>query len=218
MLASDATLRISEIFFSLQGESSLAGLPTVFIRLTGCPLRCVYCDTAYAFQGGELQTISAILSGLEKYEVEHVCVTGGEPLAQSECKALLRQLCDQGYQVSLETSGAMSVADVDPRVRKIVDMKTPSSGELKKNDYDNLALLGELDEVKFVVNGREDFDWAVRLTSDHALHRTMGSVLISPVYGEQDVQQLADWVLQSALPLRFQMQLHKIIWGDVPGV
>ena len=209
-------LRITEIFYSLQGESSTVGLPTVFVRLTGCPLRCQYCDTAYAFHGGKKWTQEAILAEVAHYQAKHVTVSGGEPLAQPGCLALLTALCDAGYIVSLETSGAMDVAPVDSRVVKILDIKTPDSKECHRNLLSNLQYLNPQDEVKFVICSREDFDWSLQFVHEHQLADS--NVLFSPSYHEVLPQALADWILEARAPVRFQLQLHKIIWGDKPGV
>jgi 7-carboxy-7-deazaguanine synthase len=209
-------LRLTEIFLSLQGESRSVGWPTVFVRLTGCPLRCGYCDTAYAFHGGEWWDIPAILAEVARHGVRHVCVTGGEPLAQKRCIALLAALCDAGYEVSLETSGALDVSTVDPRVSRVVDLKTPGSGELARNLLDNLPLLGARDQVKFVICDRTDYEWARGMLAEHALV-ARSEVLFSPSYGQLDATQLADWILEDRLPVRFQMQLHKQLWGDARG-
>lgn len=209
-------LRISEIFLSLQGESTSVGLPTVFVRLTGCPLRCQYCDTEYAFRGGETMAASAVVAKVAEYQVRHVTVTGGEPLAQPACLILLKQLCDAGYQVSLETSGALDVRQVDSRVMKVLDLKTPGSGEVDKNRFQNLDYLTPRDQVKFVICNREDYDWACHILDEHRLSGRC-EVLFSPCFGQQDATRLADWILQDRLPVRFQLQLHKILWGDEPG-
>ena len=209
-------LRITEVFYSLQGETSTVGLPTVFVRLTGCPLRCQYCDTAYAFQGGELRALEAIMADVSAYGARYVTVTGGEPLAQPLCLTLLTQLCDAGFTVSLETSGAMDVSGVDPRVVKILDLKTPGSQEMLKNRMDNLQHLTAQDQVKFVICDREDYDWAKRLSLQHDLFEQY-EVLFSPSYGQVEGATLADWMLADRLPARFQVQLHKILWGDAPG-
>ena len=211
-----ARLRITEIFLSLQGESSSVGRPTVFVRLTGCPLRCGYCDTDYAFQGGEWMTLAAILEQVGSYQVPNVTVTGGEPLAQKACLALLQRLCDAGYRVSLETSGALDIAAVDPRVSRVMDLKTPGSGEVERNRYANLELLGPRDELKFVICNRADYDWAVEQLATHDL-ASRCEVLFSPSYGQQDPAELADWILQDRLPVRFQLQLHKLLWGNEAG-
>jgi 7-carboxy-7-deazaguanine synthase len=207
-------LRITEVFHSLQGESSLAGLPTVFVRLTGCPLRCQYCDTTYAFQGGEWQTLPQILERVAAFGARYVCVTGGEPLAQKACLPLLAALCDAGYRVSLETSGAVPVTDVDPRVVRVVDVKTPGSGEEPRNQYAQLPLLGERDEIKFVICDRADYEWSlaqVRALSPRA------SVLFSPSYAQLPAPELAGWILADRAPVRFQIQLHKVLWGNERG-
>jgi len=209
------SLKITEIFHSLQGESSLAGWPTVFVRLTGCPLRCRYCDTAYAFHGGERQTLSEILSTISSYQCRHVCVTGGEPLAQPACHSLLGSLCDHGHIVSLETSGAMPVAAVDPRVIKILDIKTPASGEQQRNHWDNLMSLQPHDEIKFVICDRNDYDWARDIINQHALYEH--TVWLSPSHDQLAASDLAAWILADRLAVRMQLQLHKYIWGDVPG-
>ena len=210
-------LRITEIFCSLQGESSLVGLPTVFVRLTGCPLRCGYCDTTYAFKGGETLELDTILEQVAAFGVEHVTVTGGEPLAQTSCHAFLVALCDAGYRVSLETSGALDIADVDERVKRVMDIKTPSSGEVDRNLWSNLKLLVPYDEVKFVIGDRDDYEWSKGILSEHSLASRCG-VLFSPVYGVQEAGTLADWIVDDRLPVRFQIQLHKLLWGDRPGV
>src|ERR671912_1719761 len=209
-------LRLTEIFLSLQGESRSVGWPTVFVRLTGCPLRCTYCDTAYAFHGGEWWDIPAILDEVARHGVRHVCVTGGEPLAQKRCIGLLAALCDAGYEVSLETSGALDISAVDPRVSRVVDLKTPGSGELARNLLDNLPLLGQRDQVKFVVCDRADYEWARGMVAEHALPSRC-EVLFSPSFGQVAPGDLADWILADRLPVRFQMQLHKQLWGDARG-
>lgn len=209
-------LRIKEIFYSLQGESSKTGLPTVFIRLTGCPLRCSYCDTEYAFHGGDKLAICDILSRVENYQTPHVCVTGGEPLAQKACLTLLNQLCNHGYEVSLETSGAMDVANVDARVMKILDLKTPASGEADKNRYGNIKHLQPADQIKFVICDRADYDWARELIYSRALTERC-QVLFSPSHEQLPARQLADWILADQLSVRLQVQLHKYLWGDGPG-
>ena len=211
------SLRITEIFCSLQGESSLVGLPTVFVRLTGCPLRCGYCDTAYAFKGGESLELEIILDRVAAFGVQHVTVTGGEPLAQTSCHALLVALCDAGYRVSLETSGALDVAEVDSRVKRVMDIKTPSSGEVDRNLWSNLKLLVPVDEVKFVIGDRDDYEWSKGVVSEYSLASRCG-VLFSPVYGVLEARTLADWIVEDRLPVRFQIQLHKLLWGDRPGV
>lgn len=209
-------LRITEIFLSLQGEARDAGWPTVFVRLTGCPLRCQYCDTAYAFHGGEWWSIDAIIEQVRKQGVQHVCVTGGEPLAQKRCAILLQRLCDEGYQVSLETSGAIDIAQADPRVSRVVDIKTPDSGEVARNRWENIALLTPHDQVKFVICSRKDYEWSRDVLAEHAL-TTRCDVLFSPSKSQLDARELADWIVQDKLPVRFQMQLHKLLWNDEPG-
>lgn len=210
------TLRVTEIFLSLQGESSRVGLPTVFIRLTGCPLRCGYCDTDYAFTGGETMTLDAILVRAAELRAHYVCVTGGEPLAQKNCPALLTALCDAGYSVSLETSGALDISAVDARVARIVDIKTPASGEVEKNHWENLSALTPQDEVKFVMSDEADFVWAKQVLTEHHLAEKC-PVLFSPVHGQLEPGQLADWILRDRLPVRMQVQLHKILWGVERG-
>lgn len=209
-------LRITEIFYSLQGESATVGWPTIFIRLTGCPLRCSYCDTSYAFQGGEWWTLDEILKEVEQYQTSYVTVTGGEPLAQKSCLALLTRLSDAGYQVSLETSGALDIAQVDPRVSIVMDIKTPSSGEMEKNLWDNLSRLKHVDQVKLVIANREDYEWTVEILARYQLEQKC-TVLFSPVQDELEPQQLADWILEDQLPVRFQIQLHKYLWDNAPG-
>ena len=211
------SLRIFEIFYSLQGESSRVGLPTVFVRLTGCPLRCGYCDTEYAFHGGNTQTLDEILAQVASYQAQYVCVTGGEPLAQKGCNALLTKLCDAGYQVSLETSGAMDISQVDSRVAVIMDIKTPGSGEESKNLWTNIAHLKPKDEVKFVLVDSADYEWAKQVLVSHKLNEKC-AVLFSPVYKTLPPAGLAAWVLADRLPVRMQLQLHKILWGEKPGV
>lgn len=209
-------LRISEIFLSLQGEARDVGWPTVFIRLTGCPLRCGYCDTAYAFHGGRWQPIDAVLERVAAYGVRHVCVTGGEPLAQKRCLHLLHALCDAGYAVSLETSGALDIAAVDRRVSRVVDVKTPGSGEAARNLWSNLDHLTKHDQVKFVICSRADFEWAREIVTRYVLGERC-EVLFSPSHAEVAAHELADWIVADRLPVRFQMQLHKQLWGDAPG-
>lgn len=211
-----ATLRLTEVFLSLQGETSRAGLPTVFVRLSGCPLRCRWCDTTYSFQGGETVTLADLLRRVADYEVKTVCVTGGEPLAQRNCPALLTALCDAGYSVSLETSGALDIGGVDPRVSRIVDLKPPGSGEDARNRWENLAHLTPHDEIKFVLADRADYDWARAILRDEHLDRIC-PVLFSPVQGELPPATLAEWILADRLPVRMQVQLHKILWGNAPG-
>ncbi|MEP1469638.1 MAG: 7-carboxy-7-deazaguanine synthase QueE [Halieaceae bacterium] len=210
-------LRITEIFYSLQGEARTVGLPTVFVRLTGCPLRCVYCDTAYAFSGGEMIDIDQIANEVAAYAPRYVTVTGGEPLAQPACLTLLETLCDAGYEVSLETSGALSVAGVDPRVVKVLDLKTPASGEMQRNDYDNMALLTANDQVKFVVCDREDYEWARFKLDEYQLPGRVSDILFSPSHEQLPARELAEWILQDNLPVRLQLQLHKLLWQDEPG-
>jgi 7-carboxy-7-deazaguanine synthase len=212
----DATLRVTEIFHSIQGESSRVGLPTVFVRLTGCPLRCVWCDTEYAFSGGESMTIGEIAQRVAGFGCATVCVTGGEPLAQKNCLPLLAALCDSGHSVSLETSGALDIGGVDPRVARIVDLKAPGSGEQKKNRWENLELLTSGDELKFVLASVDDYDWAVTACRQHRLFERC-PVLFSPVQGQLDPAQLAQWIMDDRLPVRFQLQLHKVLWGSAKG-
>lgn len=211
------TLRITEIFYSIQGESRSLGLPTVFVRLTGCPLRCQYCDTAYAFSGGELMSLEYILQQVAAYKPRYVCVTGGEPLAQPNAILLLQALCDAGYKVSLETSGALDVSAVDARVSRVVDIKTPDSQEVGRNLYANLALLGQHDQVKFVICSRTDYEWARFKLDEYTLMNSVGDVLFSPSHAQLAPRQLAEWIVQDNLPVRFQMQLHKYLWNDEPG-
>lgn len=212
-----STLRITEIFHSLQGEARTVGLPTVFVRLTGCPLRCHYCDTEYAFHGGEVLGIDNILAIVQSYRPRYVCVTGGEPMAQPNCVLLLEKLCDAGYQVSLETSGAMALDKVDGRVSKVVDIKTPASGEVKKNDYRNLTLLNRHDQIKFVLCNRDDYEWARFKVDEYQLHKKVDEILFSPSYQQLAVTDLAQWILDDNLPVRMQLQLHKVIWGEEKG-
>ncbi|MDH3326600.1 MAG: 7-carboxy-7-deazaguanine synthase QueE [Gammaproteobacteria bacterium] len=209
-------LRITEIFFSLQGESVSSGLPTVFVRLTGCPLRCQYCDTAYAFQGGEWLTFSEIIKKVTDFGAAYVCVTGGEPLAQKKCKELLSLLCEQGLNVSLETSGAIPIDGIDPRVSRVMDLKTPGSGEESKNLFGNIELLTEHDQLKFVLCSREDYDWAKMILNEHDLFGRM-EILFSVSFGQLRAQDLVNWILEDNLIVRFQMQLHKLLWDDEPG-
>jgi len=209
-------LKITEIFRSLQGEGDTVGFPTVFVRLTGCPLRCHYCDTAYAFGGGEWMTLDEIVGKVRAHATRHVCVTGGEPLAQANCLPLLQQLCDAGFRVSLETSGALPVEAVDTRVARVVDVKTPDSGEAHRNLLDQLDVLGESDQVKFVICSRPDYEWSRAMVRDRALaDRTM--VLFSPSHDQVAARDLAEWILADGLPVRMQVQLHKILWGNEPG-
>ncbi len=209
-------LRITEIFYSLQGESNTVGLPTVFIRLTGCPLRCVYCDTAYAFTGGKKIAIDAVIAEAEQYRTQYITVTGGEPLAQPACLELMTKLLDKGYVVSLETSGALDVSEVDPRVVKVMDLKTPSSGELSRNLYKNIDHLTAKDQLKFVIGNDEDYDWSKSVLSEYDLPKRC-EVLFSPVMGQQNPTELAEKILKDRLPVRFQLQLHKILWDDAQG-
>lgn len=212
------SLRISEIFYSLQGEARESGLPTVFVRLTGCPLRCTYCDSEYAFYGGERMALEQILQKVESFPARYVCVTGGEPLAQPNCLPLLKALCDAGYKVSLETSGAMPVEQVDERVSRVVDLKTPASGEQHRNRMDNIQALNRRDQVKFVICDRADYDWARFTLDQYRLAERVGEVLFSPSYEQLQPRQLAEWILEDGLPVRMQLQMHKLLWGDIPGV
>jgi 7-carboxy-7-deazaguanine synthase len=209
-------LKITEIFYSLQGEADTAGIPTTFVRLTGCPLRCQYCDTAYAFHGGEWWEIDAIVARVRELGTRFVCVTGGEPLAQKACIELLQRLADEGFRVSLETSGAMSLQNVDSRIVKVVDVKTPGSGEERRNRYDELGRLSSQDLVKFVICGREDYEWSRTRMNELGLPSRC-TVLFSPSADQLPARDLADWILEDRLPVRFQMQLHKTLWGNTPG-
>ena len=213
---SASRLRITEIFFSLQGESRTSGYATVFIRLTGCPLRCEYCDTTYAFKGGEWFSLDAILSEVKKYKTKYVTVTGGEPLAQKKCINLLKKLCDEGYDVSLETSGALDISTVDKRVSRVMDLKTPASKEEDKNRYENIELLTPHDQLKFVICDRNDYEWAVAKINEYGL-LSRCEVLFSTSHQQLKPQTLADWILEDQLAVRFQMQLHKYLWNDEPG-
>ncbi|HQQ63907.1 MAG TPA: 7-carboxy-7-deazaguanine synthase QueE [Pseudomonadales bacterium] len=213
----EATLRLTEIFFSLQGETRTAGLPTVFVRLTGCPLRCTYCDTDYAFEGGTLWSLDTILAEVARYKPAYVCVTGGEPMAQPNVLPLMKALCDAGYEVSLETGGALPVDHVDPRVVKVLDLKTPASGEMSRNRYDNLAFLDRKDQVKFVLCSREDYEWARMQIDQHGLADKVGELLFSPSFGQLPARDLASWILEDNVPVRMQLQLHKLIWGEERG-
>ncbi|TXL00738.1 7-carboxy-7-deazaguanine synthase QueE [Methylococcaceae bacterium HT1] len=209
-------LRISEIFYSLQGESRTVGLPTIFIRLTGCPLRCQYCDTSYAFSGGETRSIADILEQLSQYKTHYITVTGGEPLAQPACLELLRQLADKDYCVSLETSGVIDISSVDARVVKVMDLKTPASAEEQRNLYSNLQYLTVTDQLKFVICNAEDYAWSKAKIAEYQLERQC-EILFSPSMGEQDPAELAEWILRDQLAVRFQLQLHKILWGNIAG-
>jgi 7-carboxy-7-deazaguanine synthase len=215
-MANDNRLKITEIFFSLQGEALTVGIPTTFVRLTGCPLRCRYCDTAYAFSGGEWMSLDAILDRVAAERTKYVTVTGGEPLAQTACGDLLSRLCDSGYQVSLETSGALDVSGVDPRVVKVMDIKTPGSGEEARNRLDNLDFIGPHDQVKFVICDHSDYEWSRDFVDQHDLSERC-EVLFSPSFDQLPARDLADWILRDALPVRMQMQLHKLLWGNQPG-
>lgn len=220
-----AGLRLTEIFYSLQGEANDSGYPTVFVRLTGCPLRCTYCDTTYSFEGGERFSLEAIMEQTQGFGVKHVCVTGGEPLAQPNCIPLLKQLCDAGLKVSLETSGALCVKAVDVRVSKVLDLKTPSSGEQKRNLMSNLEHLTQHDQIKFVICNREDYDWAKQQLKDYKLDDLVSAVWFSPAFAIDTAKPslpvfarlLADWIVEDRLPVRFQLQLHKLLWNDEKG-
>ena len=211
-----ARLKLTEIFHSLQGEADTVGIPTIFVRLTGCPLRCQYCDTAYAFEGGQWWDLAAILERVQALQARYVCVTGGEPLAQADCQGLLRALADAGYRVSLETSGAIPIAAVDPRVVRIVDVKTPGSGEARRNRYEQLALLRPEEQIKFVICDRADYEWSRERVAALGLAQRCG-VLFSPSHEQLPARQLADWILADRLPVRLQIQLHKYLWGNEPG-
>ena len=211
------SLRITEIFYSLQGESLLSGLPTTFVRLTGCPLRCNYCDTEYAFNDGQRMTIDEICQQIASYECPQICITGGEPLAQKGCIPLMKHLCDLGYQVSLETSGALSIEEVDARVVKVMDLKTPNSGEMIRNRLENLPFLNQQDQLKFVICNQRDYDWSLTQLAELKLAE-LCTVIFSPAYKEQDPAQLASWILRDKLPVRLQLQMHKLLWGDKQGV
>ncbi len=209
-------LRINEIFYSLQGEANAVGFPTVFIRLTGCPLRCQYCDTEYAFHAGDWQDLAGIIDQVRQFGARHVCVTGGEPLAQPNCLTLLQRLCDEGFDVSLETSGALDVGAVDARVARVIDVKTPGSNEAARNRMQNLQLLTPRDQLKFVICSRDDYDWSRAFIQEHRLGEKC-QILFSPSYQQISPTMLADWILSDRLSVRFQLQLHKVLWGDVPG-
>lgn len=210
-------LRITEIFYSLQGEARTMGVPTVFVRLTGCPLRCSWCDTEYSFHGGESRPLEAVVDEVLRYGVPYVTVTGGEPLAQPECQDLLRRLCDQGLSVSLETSGALDIAGVDERVSIVMDLKAPGSGESERNRWTNLEHLGGKDQLKFVLADRRDYDWARWQLDQQGLAERVGEVLFSPAWQQLPASELAQWILEDQLPVRFQVQLHKVLWGEEPG-
>ena len=210
-------LRITEIFYSLQGEARTVGCPTVFVRLTGCPLRCGYCDTAYAFNGGKLISMSDVLDTVSSFGAHYVCVTGGEPLAQPGAIPLCKALCDAGYEVSLETSGSIDISNVDPRVVKVMDLKTPGSFELDKNLYSNIKHLTKNDQVKFVICDRRDYEWSKDQLEIYNLTEQVSDVLFSPSFEQIEARQLAEWVLEDRLPVRFQLQQHKLLWADAPG-
>lgn len=210
-------LRITEIFHSLQGESTLSGLPTTFVRLTGCPLRCLYCDSEYAFSGGEKMTLQSILDEANRYRSKRVCVTGGEPLAQPNCLPLMKLLCDEGFEVSIETSGALAIERIDPRVIVVMDVKTPDSGEVLKNRLENLKHLKTTDQIKFVICSRGDYDFAKLFIEEHDLFGQC-EILFSPSYEQVPAKDLANWIVNDSLAVRFQLQIHKFLWGDIPGV
>ncbi|MEE2785571.1 MAG: 7-carboxy-7-deazaguanine synthase QueE [Pseudomonadota bacterium] len=211
------TLRITEIFLSLQGESNTVGLLTVFVRLTGCPLRCQYCDTAYAFSGGKLMSLEVIIRQVEEFGVKHVTVTGGEPLAQANVHPLMSELCDREFRVSLETSGALSIAEVDQRVVRVVDLKTPDSKEVHRNLWENLAMLNQQDQIKFVICSRSDYEWAKLKCQEYGLTERVADVFFSPSFDQIAPVDIGNWVVEDRLPVRVQLQLHKLLWGDVPG-
>ena len=213
-----ARLRISEIFHSLQGEAATSGRPTTFVRLTGCPLRCGYCDTSYAFNGGSLFSMADIMAQIKNFPTRYVTVTGGEPLAQAESVTLLQALVDEGYQVSLETSGALPISNIDARVSIVMDLKTPASGEVSRNLYSNIAELKAIDQVKFVICDRADYEWARFKIDEYSLSERVCEVLFSPVYNVQPAKELAEWILSDGLDVRLQIQLHKLLWGDIAGV
>ena len=210
-------LRITEIFHSLQGESRTVGIPTVFVRLTGCPLRCQYCDTAYAFKGGHQTSITEIVDSVKKYDCDYVTVTGGEPLAQPECVNFLKILCDMGFNVSIETCGALLVSEIDERVSIVLDLKTPGSLECDKNNYENLAYLKKKDQVKFVICDRKDYEWSKARIDQYDIASKAGDILFSPSYDDLKGQELANWILEDRLAVRLQLQLHKLLWGLEPG-
>jgi 7-carboxy-7-deazaguanine synthase len=212
------SLRITEIFLSVQGEAASVGYPTVFVRLTGCPLRCHYCDSEYAFYGGDKYQIDNIVAQVKDYRVQHVCVTGGEPLAQPGCLQLMSDLCDLGLQVSLETSGAMPIDDVDKRVSIVMDLKTPASGEVARNRYENIGQLAPKDQLKFIICDRQDYEWAIFKLNEYDLVKKVGHVFFSPSYEQLTPVTLAEWIIEDRLPVRLQTQLHKALWGDKPGV
>ena len=216
-MTTNVNLRITEVFYSLQGESKTVGKPTVFVRLTGCPLRCQYCDTAYAFEGGEIVSLERLIADVQSYQCKYVTVTGGEPLAQPNCLLLLKMLCDAELNVSLETSGAMSIESVDNRVSVVMDLKTPSSLESDRNDYGNISYLKEKDQVKFVICDRGDYDWAKAKLDQYDLQTKVGEILFSPSFEQLAAAELAQWLLDDALGVRMQLQLHKILWGSEPG-
>lgn len=211
------TLRITEIFHSIQGEGLFTGLPTAFVRLTGCPLRCQYCDSEYAFSGGQNRSLPEILDEVRETQARYVCVTGGEPLAQPNCLSLLTSLCDNNLSVSLETSGALSVSGVDPRVSIVLDIKTPDSGECDKNDYSNLSLVKPTDQIKFVICSEQDYQWAKFKLDELHMVETGAAILFSPSYQQVSSKALAEWIIDDNLPVRFQVQVHKFLWGDVEG-
>lgn len=215
-MSNDNRLKITEIFFSLQGEALTVGIPTTFVRLTGCPLRCQYCDTAYAFSGGEWMSLDEILEQVASYRTRYVTVTGGEPLAQKACQELLTMLCDAGYRVSLETSGALDVSAVDARVVKVMDIKTPGSKEERRNRLENIEYIHQQDQIKFVICDEQDYQWSIELLQQYRLNERC-EVLFSPSYDQLAASELADWILRDAAPVRMQMQLHKLLWGNQPG-
>mgnify|MGYP001169062106 FL=1 len=216
-MTTNANLRITEVFYSLQGESKTVGKPTVFVRLTGCPLRCQYCDTAYAFEGGEIVSLESLIADVQSYKCKYVTVTGGEPLAQPNCLLVLKMLCDAELNVSLETSGALSIESVDNRVSVVMDLKTPSSLESDRNDYGNISYLKEKDQIKFVICDRGDYDWAKAKLDQYDLQAKVGEILFSPSFEQLAAADLAQWLLDDALAVRMQLQLHKILWGSEPG-